>query len=71
MNKMEELKKVVGEEVSENFSPTLRAKLIGFKQNQCVMEVVASPYKFNDDENHRAGERYLAPIYRIHNAYFF
>ena len=71
MTKMEELRGVIGEEIPENFSPTCRAKLIGFKQNQCIMEVVASPYKFNDEDNHRAGERYIAPIYRIHNAYFF
>lgn len=71
MNKMEELKAVIGEEVPENFSPTLRAKLIGFRQNQCVMEVVKCPYGFCDEVNHKAGQRYLAPIYRIHNAYFF
>lgn len=71
MSKIEELKSVIGKEVSENFSPTLRAKLVGFRKNNCVMEVVTSPYKCNTENNHRAGERYEAPVYRIHNAYFF
>jgi hypothetical protein len=67
------LVKVIGEVTSENFSPTLRAKLVGINEyaGMCMMEVVESPYKLSAESNHRAGERYHAPIYRIHNAFFF
>lgn len=77
MNKIEELKSVIGKEVSENFSPTLRAKLLAIDETRgggvCIMEVAPSPYKgsWSAQQNHTAGHRYDAPIYRIHNAYFF
>ena len=78
-NKMIELMKVIGETVSENFSPTLRAKLIAIDESRgggvCIMEVVESPYtsmktmgSLNVD---KVGMRYEAPVYRIHNAFFF
>lgn len=76
-NKMIELMTMIGEEVSENFSPTLRAKLTGIDvmTGMCVMEVVKSPYvsmvqggSLNED---KVGTTYKAPIYRIHNAFFF
>jgi hypothetical protein len=72
-----ELNGVIGVEVSENFSPTLRAKLIHIDEyhGTCLMEVVPSPYvsmvQGGSLNNDRVGERYHAPIYRIHNAYFF
>jgi hypothetical protein len=71
-----DLSKVVGEVTSENFSPTLRAKLISVNEyaGVCTMEVVESPYpsySFASSNNHRAGERYEAPVYRIWNAFFF
>ena len=78
MNKVQELMTVIGKEVSENFSPTLRAKLLAIDESRgggvCIMEVVESPYpphSFSAQHNHRAGERYEAPVYRIHNAFFF
>ena len=77
MNKIEELKSVIGKEVSENFSPTLRAKLLAIDETRgggvCIMEVVESPYKgsWSAQQNYTAGHRYDAPIYRIHNAFFF
>ena len=78
-NKMIELMTMIGESVSENFSPTLRAKLIAIDETRgggvCIMEVVKSPYtsmktmgSLNED---KVGSRYEAPIYRIHNAFFF
>jgi hypothetical protein len=72
-SKITDLVKVIGEVTSENFSPTLRAKLVGINEyaGMCMMEVVESPYKLSAENNHRAGERYHAPIYRIHNAFFF
>jgi hypothetical protein len=72
-----DLNGVIGVEVSENFSPTLRAKLVHIDEyhGTCLMEVVPSPYvsmvQGGSLNNDRVGERYHAPIYRIHNAYFF
>ena len=76
-SKIEELVKVVGEVTSENFSPTLRAKLVSINEyaGVCTMEVVESPYvsmvqmsSLNED---KVGMRYEAPISRIWNAFFF
>jgi hypothetical protein len=76
-NKMIELMTMVGEVTSENFSPTLRAKLVGINEYEgvCTMEVVESPYtsmktmgSLNVD---KVGMRYEAPVYRIWNAFFF
>ena len=75
--KIKELMKVVGEVTSENFSPTLRAKLVGINEyaGVCTMEVVESPYtsmktmgSLNED---KVGEKYEAPVYRIWNAFFY
>jgi hypothetical protein len=75
-SKITDLVKVVGEVVSENFSPTLRAKLVGINEYEgvCTMEVVESPYpahSFSASNNHRAGERYERPIAYVWNAFFF
>ena len=76
-SKMIELMTMVGEVTSENFSPTLRAKLVGINEyaGVCTMEVVESPYtsmktmgSLNVD---KVGMRYEAPVYRIWNAFFF
>ncbi len=76
-NKMIELMTMIGEITSENFSPTLRAKLVKVneKTGVCTMEVVESPYtsmktmgSLNED---RIGEKYKAPVYRIWNAFFY
>ena len=65
----EDLIKVIGEETSENRSPTLRAKLIRVNKTTCTFEVVKSPYH-SGDEN-RIGERYKVPIAYSWNAFFF
>ena len=74
---MSELMTMLGESVSENFSPTLRAKLVSVNEltGVCTMEVVESPYtsmktmgSLNAD---KVGMRYKAPVYRIWNAFFF
>ena len=74
MIKIKELKSVIGKEVSENFSPTLRAKLLAIdKSGVCIMEVVESPYEgsWAWGQNYTAGHRYEAPASRIWNAFFF
>lgn len=74
-SKITELVKVVGKETSENFSPTLRAKLVGIDEYKgvCTMEVSPSPYEgsWSWKQNHTVGTLYEAPISRIHNAFFF
>ena len=69
MNKIEELKSVIGNEVSENRSPTLRAKLVRVNKKTCTFEVVKSPYRYGDET--KIGQRYLVPISWSWNAFFF
>ena len=74
MNKIDELKSVIDKEVPENFSPTLRAKLVSINSNgMCTMEVVPSPYKgsWAWKQNHTSGHRYERPVESVWNAYFF
>ena len=78
IDQIKEVKGVIGKEVSENFSPTLRAKLLAIDESRgggvCIMEVVKSPYpewSWAAQQNHTAGHRYERPIYAIHNAFFF
>ena len=69
MNKIEELKLVIGKDVSQNNSPTLRGKLLRVNKKTCTFEVVKSPYRSGDES--RIGERYLVPISYAWNAFFF
>jgi hypothetical protein len=69
MNMIEDLKKVIGQEVSENHSPTLRAKLVKVNKKTCTFEVVQSPYRSGDES--KVGEKYSVPISWSWNAYFF
>jgi hypothetical protein len=75
MNKIIELQKMIGEQVSENFSPTLRAKLLEVDGDRgtCLMEVAENYYKdgVGAKYNHKVGTRYFAPIECIWNAFFF
>ena len=75
-SKITDLVKVVGEDTPENFSPTLRAKLVSINEydGTCTMEVVKSIYpahSFSAQHNHRAGERYQRPLECVWNAFFF
>jgi hypothetical protein len=74
-NAVQELKGVIGKECSENFSPTLRAKLVEYDEfhDVCTMEVTESPYKgsWASQQNYTVGHKYKAPASRIWNAFFF
>jgi hypothetical protein len=75
-SKITDLVKVVGEVVSENFSPTLRAKLVSINEyaGTCTMEVVPSPdpeWSWAAQQNHTAGHRYERPLEYVWNAFFF
>jgi hypothetical protein len=69
MSKIEELKEVVGKEVSQNQSPTLRGKLLGVDSSRALFEVVQSPYRCGDES--KIGQRYVVPISWAWNAFFF
>lgn len=71
--KMLELVPYIGKECSENFSPTLTAKLlsIDIASNIALMEVLPSPYSALQHKNFMAGETYVAPLDRIWNAFLF
>ncbi len=69
MNKIEELKSVIGKSTSQNQSPTLHGKLLKVNKKTCTFEVVKSPYRSGDES--RIGERYLVPISWAWNAFFF
>lgn len=68
MSKAKELREVVGKEVSENHSLTLRSKLIKINKRSCVMEVV-------DGSTIKKPEgppvRYEIPLEYAWNAYFY
>ena len=65
----EDLLKVIGEETSENHSPTLRGKLIRVNNTTCTFEVVQSPYRTGDES--MIGNSYQVPIAYSWNAFFF
>lgn len=69
MDKINELKAVVGKDVSENRSPTLRAKLVKVNKSNCIFESVQSPYKSYPQSE--VGVRYKVPTAFAWNAYFF
>ena len=70
MNQIEELKSVIGKDVSQNQSPTCRARLVSVGKSYCVFESVPSPYnKFTKPEF--VGVRYKVPNAWAWNAFFF
>jgi hypothetical protein len=75
INKIIELQKYIGERVSENGSPTLRATLLEVNENtgECLMEVAYNHYQdgVGAKHNHKVGTTYFAPIDRIWNAFYY
>ena len=75
IDKVRDLELMIGELVSENFSPTLRAKLLSVdgERGVCLMEVAKNDYKdgFGAKSNHKVGTLYEALIDRIWNAYYY
>ena len=65
----DDLKSVIGKDVSENRSPTCRAKLIKVNKATCLFESVQSPYK--KYEQSKVGVRYRVPNAWAWNAFFF
>lgn len=70
MNKIKELKSVIGKETSQNQSPTCRGKLVKVGKVYSIFESVPSPYaKFTDSG--LIGVKYPVPNSIAWNSYFF
>jgi hypothetical protein len=54
MTKKEELMTMIGKETSDNYSPTLRSKLIAIYDTHCIWEI--APNQWNDEGNETEGE---------------
>lgn len=71
MDKVTELKQVVGLDCSCNGSPTLRARLLWVEQDFCTLEVTPTMYMKTSEANKKVGERFRLPTEIVHNMYFF
>jgi hypothetical protein len=64
-----DLKSVIGKEVSQNHSPTLRARLVSVGKSNSVFESVPSPYdKLFKGES--VGVKYKVPNWIAWNSFF-
>jgi len=64
-----DLKAVIGKDVSENHSPTCRAKLIKVGKSNCTFESVQSPYVKETQPN--VGMQYKIPNWIAWNCFFY
>jgi hypothetical protein len=70
MSKVKQLKSVIGEEVSQNFSPTCRGKLLKVDRVYSLFESVPSPYaKFTNPD--LIGVLYKVPNSIAWNSFFY
>lgn len=65
-----ELQSKLGKEVSQNYSPTLRAKLIKVGKANCIFESVSSPYGA-PPKAESIGVKYKIPNWIAWNSFFF
>ncbi len=70
MNKITELKSVIGETTPQNQSPTLRAELISVGNTYCTFKVVAPLYNQTRGVS-EIGKLYKVPTEYAWNAFFF
>lgn len=68
MTKKEELMTMIGKETSDNYSPTLRSKLIAIYDTYCIWEI--TPNQWNDEGNETVGTRKFVPIWLSSNMCF-
>jgi hypothetical protein len=66
----EELKAVIGKEVSQNFSPTCRGKLLKVNKVYSLFESVPSPYIKNPKPG-SVGIKYKVPNSIALNSFFY
>ena len=70
MSKVKQLKSVIGEEVSQNFSPTLRGKLLKVDRVYSLFKSVPSPYDKNPKPE-SIGVLYKVPNSIAWNSFFY
>ena len=70
-NKVEELKAVVGQTYSDNFSSTGRSKLVSYDTEEeiCIVEEVASEYKSGNQNPKPRNQRRYAWL--VWNGFFY
>ena len=70
-NKVEELKAVVGQTYSDNFSSTGRSKLVSYDPEEeiCIVEEVASKYKCGNQNPKPGNQRRYAWL--VWNGFFY
>lgn len=68
MTNKEELMTMIGKETSDNYSPTLRSKLIAIYDTHCIWEI--APNQWNDEGNETVGTRKFVPIWLSSNMCF-
>jgi hypothetical protein len=71
MDKISDLKTVIGKPCSCNQSPTLRAKLISVGKYKSTLEVTATMYSRAQWSNAHVGQKITLDNNIIHNMYFF
>jgi hypothetical protein len=71
MDKIAELKTVVGKECSCNYSPTHRSKLIKVGRELCILEVAPAQHGDLDREKSSVGVQFLQSVHITHNQFFF
>lgn len=71
MDKIADLKTVVGKDCSCNHSPTLKAKLISVGKHKCTLEVRPTMYNRAQWSNIYAGNKFVLDTEVVHNMYFF
>jgi hypothetical protein len=65
-----ELKKVIGKEISQNQSPTCRARLIKVNKCNSTFESVPSPYN-SFPKPEFVGVKYKVPNWIAYNSFFY
>ena len=70
MNQIEELKSVIGKDVSENRSPTRRARLVSVGKLNCIFESVPSLYG-PAPKKEFVGVKYKVPNWIAWNSFFY
>jgi hypothetical protein len=73
MTEREALLREVGKTCSDNFSPTLRSKLIKVNKNTCTLMVVENedyPHLNDPDRAYMIGRTKVEPIWLVANMFF-
>lgn len=68
----DELESVIGNDCSDNYSPTLRSKLISIDREKglCTLEIMPSVYDQFNENDCTVGQRYEQSISIVYNGYF-